>query len=80
MHRAQLSSAGCSLLSSLETLLCAALHMHREGMGLLGRHPWSRDFALRDPTCDLRKTLNLAGPLHLQGQDTDTYLRGAAKG
>lgn len=38
-----------------------------------GSHTWCTLGAIRDPTCDLRKTLNLAGPLHLQGQDTDTY-------
>lgn len=36
---------------SREALMPAALHVHREGRGLLGRRPWCRDMAVRDLTC-----------------------------
>lgn len=56
--------------------MCAALHKHREGLDL-GEAPWCRDWAIRDPMCDLYpvilgKHLTLLGH-HLQGQDTDSY-------
>lgn len=45
--------------------------MHREGRGLLGKHPYAGTWQLGNPTGDIGKTFNLARPPNLQGQDTD---------